>query len=574
MVFLGYERPVEQGREQVFDPVTAQMVLNANRDYINAVYNEYQQAKQDMKEFNKEYGDFTSPIQKDMDWYYNNVTGRIKNFINDLYAQGIDPLRSQEGRTAVARELATMPIKGIADRKQSAEIAKEYVKNVGLLSAKGKYNADAEKFFRRDLSTWDTGVNGIWQYSSPIEIDPLKALTESSYNNRTAHELTKEDVEKFGMKYDPNARYTGFTQNDLLNIANNISPGLYGTPQMDWYRELARRKVEASGQEVNDKNINTQLAYDIANSQQEYLIRPIADYTDYYHRENLAINREKLQIARDRAKKLKEQEENQLKGWTFRQALNSKIQNNIDSKFRGTFEDYIKSVEGGKGLSGDQKKLISKYYKSSQGIPEGDDQVSARAFFVNMNNPEKSSIVDIKRSPVYFNDNDINFTKLREYAYAGRDITAGSATNKFNSFLKRNHIEGFSTDNKITVNHTYTGDADFYDLNGTVKVKRTDLDRYFDMYDDNDKKVKAMENLGLTIVNKTGKIISPSGTKTKDIKYGDIEYVEIPCTRTMYSSNPYTNRLIDRSADAISLSKSTAAKRENSYITMWGDDEE
>jgi hypothetical protein len=42
----------------------------------------------------------------------------------------------------------------------------------------------------------------------------------------------------------------------------------------------------------------------------------------------------------------------------------------------------------------------------------------------------------------------------------------------------------------------------------------------------------------------------------------------------MYSSNPYTNQLIDRSADAISLSKSTAAKRENSYITMWGDDEE
>ena len=73
MTFLGYERPVEQGREQVFDPTTAQMVLNANRDYINAVYNEYQQAKQDMKEFNKEYGDFLSPIQKDMDWYYNNV---------------------------------------------------------------------------------------------------------------------------------------------------------------------------------------------------------------------------------------------------------------------------------------------------------------------------------------------------------------------------------------------------------------------------------------------------------------------------------------------------------------------
>jgi hypothetical protein len=242
-----------------------------------------------------------------MDWYYNNVTGRVKNFINDLYARGIDPLRSQEGRAAIARELATMPTKGIADRRQAAEIAKEYIKNAGLLAAKGKYNADAEKFLGRDLSTWDTGVNGIWQYSSPIEIDPLKTLTESSYNNRTAHELTKADVEGFGVKYDPNAKYMGFTQNDLLNIANSIAPGLYGTPQMDWYRELARRKVQASGEEVNDKNINAQLARDIANSQQEYLIRPTADYTDYYQRQNLEINRAKLQIARDRARKAREQ---------------------------------------------------------------------------------------------------------------------------------------------------------------------------------------------------------------------------------------------------------------------------
>lgn len=574
MTFLGLEQPVAYGREQVFDPTTAQMVLNANRDYINAVYRDYQQAMADMKEFNEKYGDFTSPIQADMDWYYNNVTGRVKNFINDLYARGIDPIRSQEGRAAIARELATMPTKGIADRRQAAEIAKEYIKNAGLLAAKGKYNADAEKFLGRDLSTWDTGVNGIWQYSSPVEIDPLKTLTESSYNNRTAHELTKADVEGFGVKYDPNAKYIGFTQNDLLNIANSIAPGLYGTPQMDWYRELARRKVQASGGEVNDKNINAQLAQDIANSQQEYLIRPTADYSDYYQRQNLEINREKLQIAKDRAKKIREQQENEQKGWTFRQSLNSALQKEIDSKFRGTFEDYIKSVKGNKGLTEDQKTLISRYYKSTQGIPEADDQVSSRAFFVNMNNPEKQSLVDIKRTPIYFNDNDINFTKLREYAHAGARLTPGSSSKKFNDFLKEHHIEGFSTDNKISVNHTYTGNADFYELNGTVRVKRSDLDNYFLKYDKDKDKIANIENLGLTIVTKTGKIISPDGTKNKDIKYGSIEYVEIPCTRTMYASNPYTNQLIDRSADAINLTKSVAAKRENSYITMWGDDEE
>ena len=185
MTFLGLEQPVAYGREQVFDPTTAQMVLNANRDYINAVYRDYQQAMADMKEFNEKYGDFTSPIQADMDWYYNNVTGRVKNFINDLYARGIDPIRSQEGRAAIARELATMPTKGIAQVRQSAETAKEYVKTMGALMAQGKYNADLERMAGRDLSTWNTmgdpengvSASGVWGASSPTEYRDLNEFT-------------------------------------------------------------------------------------------------------------------------------------------------------------------------------------------------------------------------------------------------------------------------------------------------------------------------------------------------------------------------------------------------------------
>jgi hypothetical protein len=37
-----------------------------------------------------------------MDWYNQNITGRARVTINNLYAHGIDPLRSAEGRAAVA----------------------------------------------------------------------------------------------------------------------------------------------------------------------------------------------------------------------------------------------------------------------------------------------------------------------------------------------------------------------------------------------------------------------------------------------------------------------------------------
>jgi hypothetical protein len=77
-------------------------------------------------------------------------------------------------------------------------------------------------------------------------------------------------------------RYKGFTDADLLNIANTIAPGLTGTPWFDYYRDLAKRQVAASGKELTTDNINAQLARNIANTQQEYLIKPIGDLSDWY----------------------------------------------------------------------------------------------------------------------------------------------------------------------------------------------------------------------------------------------------------------------------------------------------
>jgi len=193
-----------------------------------------------------------------MDWYYNNVTGRVKNFINDLYARGIDPLRSQEGRAAIAKELATMPTKGIAQVRQSAADATEYLKNMAALEADGDYDPDLEKFATKGmmLDNWDTNKYGIWTRKSPLKAKSLKSLTEASFNNRTALDLSKANVESCGMKYDPNAQYTGFAKRHLKDIADKIAPGLYGTPYFDYYRDLAKRRLQAVGIDPTEANIN------------------------------------------------------------------------------------------------------------------------------------------------------------------------------------------------------------------------------------------------------------------------------------------------------------------------------
>jgi hypothetical protein len=55
-----------------------------------------------------------SPIQKDMEWYQKNVTGKAADVINWLYANGVDPLRSAEGRAVVSQLVRSMPVGDIA----------------------------------------------------------------------------------------------------------------------------------------------------------------------------------------------------------------------------------------------------------------------------------------------------------------------------------------------------------------------------------------------------------------------------------------------------------------------------
>ena len=44
---------------------------------INAAKDMYEKGVGQIKDFNKQYGDFFSPIQSDMDWYNKNVIGAV-----------------------------------------------------------------------------------------------------------------------------------------------------------------------------------------------------------------------------------------------------------------------------------------------------------------------------------------------------------------------------------------------------------------------------------------------------------------------------------------------------------------
>lgn len=286
MDFLGLERPVEYTGYSIFDPTTAKMVLDAQDKYFAAVYADYQQGLEDMKEFRKEYDDFITPILADQEWYNNNVTGKVRGFINDAYARGIDLTRSQEGRAALAQIINSVNVGKIAKIRQSAENAKEYIKNRGLLEAAGKYNDDMERgFLGFDLNNWSTLGNGIWNRTSPIEAATLQQLTKNAYEGRQARLLSAVDFEDERLKgkyqYDPKYEWSGYLYSDLLKGAPGAILSNSADPRMQYFRHLAEQKVAASGQPYTQADVEAQFQRDVADANTWALIDPTREANQF-----------------------------------------------------------------------------------------------------------------------------------------------------------------------------------------------------------------------------------------------------------------------------------------------------
>ena len=251
---------------------------------INAARDMYEKGQQQVKDFQKNYGDFYSPIQKDMDWYNKNVINESKDVINSLYDKGIDPLRSAEGRAAISRFVNNIPTGDINKLKMGSKIAQEYLRNRAMLEAQNKYNDDFEKYVNggKSIEDWDTLKDGVWTRQSPSEFTTLKAATENWFNNRTPHALTKDDVVGFGMPYDKNYDYTGYTYKDLTNVASKNTPGWIGSPIANYYRHIAKQQLLNVGvKDPTNAQVETRLQYNVADANKEWIVSPIKQVNEY-----------------------------------------------------------------------------------------------------------------------------------------------------------------------------------------------------------------------------------------------------------------------------------------------------
>lgn len=282
---------------------------------INAARDMYEKGLQETKEFNKLYGDFTSPIARDVDYWYDNTLKPVRDAINYMYDKGIDPTRSAEGRALIQKLINQAPVAKLNQIRQSAKVADEYVKNRGTMQANGLYDPGFEQFALRDqygrpvdLSTWSTVDNGTWERTAPYKYESLYDYTSPMFKDLKPHELTKAEVESFGVKYDPRYQYQGISKGDLERVTGERIPGVQNETLYKYYRDRAadvvRKQYIAAGKnpaEITQDEIDRQFVQDVIQANSARIMEPTKSADQFAVMEQGQANdMQKLRFQQDR----------------------------------------------------------------------------------------------------------------------------------------------------------------------------------------------------------------------------------------------------------------------------------
>ena len=114
--------------EPVAVPIIDLLDSSMMSQYISAAREQYNQAVQEQKEFAKEFGELYGPNANVNKEFYDITRGAVNKGLDYLYQNGIDPLRSAEGRAYIAKIIRERPYAEIANLKAQNESMKTYQK--------------------------------------------------------------------------------------------------------------------------------------------------------------------------------------------------------------------------------------------------------------------------------------------------------------------------------------------------------------------------------------------------------------------------------------------------------------
>ena len=254
--------------EPVATPILDLLDSTMMQQYISAAREQYNQALQEQKDLAKEFGDLYSPSSTLNKAYYDATKGRLNNAMNYLYQNGIDPLRSAEGRAYLAKVVREVPYSDIAKWKTDAENMKTFQKASASMVAEGKLTQDQLNWqmqkYGLDYDKFDPYTQN-WNTLAPTKMDTLEDLTKIPYSILKPSNLTQQQVEAMGYKYDPKNDYTGITDQMIMDTAGKAIPSVMSTAAGEYYYDKAKQQLQQAGvTNPTDDQIKQQLQGTVA----------------------------------------------------------------------------------------------------------------------------------------------------------------------------------------------------------------------------------------------------------------------------------------------------------------------
>lgn len=254
--------------EPVAVPIIDLLDSSMMSQYISAAKEQYNQALQEQKEFAKEFGDLYSPSASLNKAYYDQTRGRVNAGLNYLYQNGIDPLRSAEGRAYIAKIIRETPYDKISKWKADADNMKTFQKAAASMVAEGKLTQDQLGWqmqkYGLDYDKFDPYTQS-WNTLAPTKMDTLEDLTKIPYSVLKPSNLTQKQVEAMGYKYDPKNDYIGITDQMIMDTAGKAIPSVMSTAAGEYYYDKAKQQLQQAGvTNPTDDQVKQQLQSTVA----------------------------------------------------------------------------------------------------------------------------------------------------------------------------------------------------------------------------------------------------------------------------------------------------------------------
>lgn len=572
MSFLGLEKPVEYGHFQAFDPRMAQMVLNAYGDYISAARQDYLLGQEEIKDFQSKYGDFTSPIEKDVENWNNITINPLNKLLDEAYANGIDPLRNREFRNRLLAQARSVNGADLAKLKQSAETAKEYIKNRASLIAKGKFNPQAEAFVLngKTLENWDTLNDKIWLRSTPMEYEDLNKYTSHIFDALDDSYIeTKGPYDYYGVTSDQ--MYKALTPATLGGL---VSSDLGRFHYQNAVNDLIRMGIENPTQDQVMQQFRDNIV--AANNEKTHRNRKINELWKLQQQNASAMN-----AARIAAGGGDQSNQNTIIGFTDR--VKYAISQQQGAGVIGQNNPNHKIIN--KVISGKSRENALYNWSLKTVIPQGyDQQLGAKQIFYGYTekSPEFMDAVSGAKKPrfTFVPNSGLHLTSLRVYDHNG--VYATGSSKSFDDYLHKHHVYGYPVDEPISITNDAQGNSNIYDANGYLQVEKDQIEGYFKQrwtsktkgrtdYSDDDYenyKKNQMRQLGIVENRQTSSkeyVMTGSGDDAKGVFLPKTDvYYTIPVTRTARITG-LGQSAIDTFVDKGIMSGKELGEREKSY---------